>query len=198
MPDADANQACFDYLCSRSRLGLWYRKAYLYPRLNRMLTGRVLDFGCGIGDFLNFRQNTVGVDINAANIEFCRASGQDARLIENGRIPCADASFNGVIMDNVLEHIPAEEADAVIDEVLRVLADGGTVLIGVPGLKGYASDSDHKQFYRESDLKELMSCHGCVASRTIHTPLRGSFAGRHLSQYCIYAAFSKSGSDVSV
>lgn len=197
MPDAHADQVYFDYLRGRSRLGLWYRRYYLYPRLSRMLTGRVLDFGCGIGDFLNFRPDTVGVDINAETVEFCRAAGRDARLIENGRIPWADASFDGVIMDNVLEHIPEERADAVVDEVLRVLVDSGTVLIGVPGQKGYASDSDHKRFYRESDLQQLMSRHGCVATRTIHTPLKGSFADRRLSQYCIYAAFSTAGNGVS-
>jgi SAM-dependent methyltransferase len=95
-------------------------------------------------------------------------------------------------MDNVLEHIPSQRADAVIDEVLRVLKPGGTLLIGVPGRKGYAADPDHKCFYGESDLEQLMSAHGCRMRKLIHMPIGGAFADKHLTQYCIYAAFAKS------
>ena len=57
-------QDYFNYLRGRSRLGLLYRKYWLYPRLNKYLYGDVLDVGCGVGDLLSFRPSTIGVDVN--------------------------------------------------------------------------------------------------------------------------------------
>ena len=65
----------FEYLKGRSRLGNVYRKYLLYPALCRRLEGRTLDVGCGIGDMLVHRGNTVGVDVNPRTVEFCKVAG---------------------------------------------------------------------------------------------------------------------------
>ena len=44
-----ADEQYYHYLRQRSRLGLWYRRYWLYPRLNKHLRGQTLDVGCGIG-----------------------------------------------------------------------------------------------------------------------------------------------------
>lgn len=62
------NQQYFQYLKSRSFLGNIYRKYYLYPKLGRYLKCWLLDIGCGIGDILVFRSNSVGVDINPLDV----------------------------------------------------------------------------------------------------------------------------------
>ncbi len=170
-------------------VGKLYRQWLLYPRLSRCLEGRVLDFGCGIGDFLRFRPGTTGVDINPHNVGFCRDRGLDARLIEDGHIPFPDRSFDAAVMDNVLEHIPESSVDGVMRELLRVLRPGGLLLIGVPGEKGYAADDDHRCFYAEGDLVALLGRHGCRLVKVFHMPLRLPRLRHMLSQYCIYALF---------
>ena len=65
----------FEYLIHRSRLGAAYRTYWLYPKLTQRLQGRALDIGCGIGDMLMHRANTVGVDINPHTVAFCNARG---------------------------------------------------------------------------------------------------------------------------
>ena len=40
------------YLRGRSLLGAVYRRFYLYPKLGKFIKGRILDIGCGVGDFL--------------------------------------------------------------------------------------------------------------------------------------------------
>jgi len=103
----------------RSRLSGVYRRYFLYPRICHRLHGRTVDVGCGIGDFLQFRPNTIGVDINAHTVAYCKARGLDARLMEPDVLPFEDASFDSALMDNVLEHI-AEPA-ALLRELRRVL-----------------------------------------------------------------------------
>jgi len=151
------------------------------------LNGNVLDFGCGIGDFLRFRKNTIGVDINQHNIEYCKALGLHAELIWDGLIPFQNNYFANVIMDNVLEHIPAADVDATMYEVARVLQPKGIVVVGVPGIKGYHSDSDHKVFYAEDDLIALFDRYDFVVREIVHMPCL--FLGKYLSQYCLYAVF---------
>ena len=101
---ADQDQY-FDYLMQRSRLGSLYRRHVLYPRLVRRLRGRMLDVGCGIGDMLAFRPDSVGVDINQRTVEYCRQRGLTAHRMDVDRLPFDDGTFDSVLLDNVLEHI---------------------------------------------------------------------------------------------
>ena len=135
----------FKYLLQRKWTGLFYRKYWLYPRLSILLQGKTLDVGCGIGDLVRYRSNTVGVDINPHTVESCKSNGLDVKLMEIDSLPFDDKLFEYVILDNVLEHI--EKPFKIIKEVHRVLVDEGILIIGAPGFLGYTSDSDHKVFY---------------------------------------------------
>jgi len=177
------------YLRGRSLKGYLYRKWLVYPRIARRLRGTVLDFGCGIGDFLASCSRAVGVDVNPYNVAVCRGRGLDAGTITDGRLPFADGFFAGAVMDNVIEHIPPAAVGQMMPEVLRTLAPGGTLVIGIPGPKGYAADADHKRFYTENDLVSLMEAFGCTPIETLHTPFCWPRMDQYLRQYCRYVFF---------
>lgn len=180
----------FDYLRRRSRLGAVYRTRWLYPRLARRLMGRALDIGCGIGDMLVYRANTVGVDINPRTVAFCKARGAHAVLMRPDELPFADGEFDSVLMDNVLEHIP--DPGCLLAEAHRILRTGGRLLVGVPGARGWASDPDHKVFYDEQMLRACMHAAGFDCVECFYTPLwRSGWLGRTLRQYCLYGVFSR-------
>lgn len=179
----------FSYLRGRSLFGLLYRRFLLYPKLAQCLSGRVLDVGCGIGDFLKFRPGTVGVDVNPHAVDWCQQRGLDVRLMDEDRLPFEDGSFNGVVLDNVLEHL--SEPQALLAEILRVLAPGGHLLVGVPGRRGYACDPDHKIFYDEASLERLMAACGFLCRAEFHTPLRSRWLADRLSQYCLYGVYER-------
>ena len=61
--------------------------------------------GCGIGDLVRYRPNTVGVDINPYTVKSCKSNGLDVKLMEVDSLPFDDKLFESVILDNVLEHI---------------------------------------------------------------------------------------------
>jgi len=162
----------------------------LYPRITTELIGNVLDFGCGIGDFLRFHTNATGVDVNPNNIDYCKRLGLRVKQLDvDGRIPFGNNSFSSVVMDNVIEHIPAECVDAMIEEVARVLESNGIIIAGVPGIKGYHSDDDHKVFYTEDNLNKLFDRHEFRVKKTFRMPLPWQFLEKYLTQYCVYTIF---------
>lgn len=177
----------YNFLSKRSRLALYYRRFYLYPFLSRFLSGRVLDVGCGIGDFLKFYKQSVGVDINPWNIDYCKKRGLSTYLVKDGRYPFENGSFDGAIIDNVLEHL--DDPLSTLTEIHRVLIPYGTMIVGVPGKKGYESDPDHKRFYDESSLKDFIIRFGFTWMQTLRMPFRFPGFNRFLSQYCIYGIF---------
>jgi len=181
------DQAYFEYLQRRSRLGLLYRRAWLYPRLCRYLHGRVLDIGCGIGDMLRYRPDTVGVDVNTRNVEWCRSHGLDARVMVPDVLPFTNAEFDGAMLDNVLEHL--SDARPLLSEVRRVVRPSGVVIAGVPGIRGYASDSDHKRPYDATALVALFRQAGFRRERILQMPVPVSILSRYMRQYCIYGVF---------
>lgn len=174
------------HLKRRSLVGGIYRNFYLYPRLSKYLNGVCIDIGCGIGDFLDFKSGATGYDINPLNIEFCKKRGLNAEIMQPESLPIESELVDSVIMDNVLEHI--ENPKELLKEIRRVLKQNGLFMIGVPGIIGYRSDSDHKVFYDESTLIKLAESTGFKVERNIYLPLfKSEFLSKNLKQYCLYS-----------
>lgn len=99
-------------------------------------TGRVLDLGCAFGFATRMLRrrgyDAVGVDCSPAYI--ARARRADPRttylVADAAHVPLPDASFEGLLLLDVLEHLPDERA--TIAEVARLLAPGGTLALSVP------------------------------------------------------------------
>jgi ubiquinone/menaquinone biosynthesis C-methylase UbiE len=107
--------------------------------------------------------------------------------MEPDRLPFEDASFDGTILDNVLEHLA--DPQPLLRETRRVLKRGAVLIAGVPGTRGYASDQDHKQFYDSTSLATLMKQSGFRRERIIRMPLPLPMLDRYMRQYCIYGVF---------
>jgi len=177
------------YLKKRSILSYLYRNFFLYPTLQKKLINPVLDVGCGIGDYLRFNKESIGADVNQYNINELLVSGYKAVLIENNILKFQDNYFNSVLLDNVLEHI--SEPLPLLIEVKRVLKKNGILLIGLPGIKGFKMDKDHKKNYSEISLKNLIEKEGFSYIKSIRMPLNIKFLSEIMSQYCTYTYFKK-------
>lgn len=177
------------YLKKRSLISKIYRNFYLYPILQKRLKNPVLDVGCGIGDYLKFNKESIGADINPFNIDTLILEGHNAVLIKNDKLDFKDNSFNSVLLDNVLEHI--SEPKSLLEEIKRVLCRDGILLIGLPGLKGYKCDNDHKINYSNDELNSLIVPMGFEYKKKVLTPLKLSFLSKFLKQFCTYTYFKK-------
>ncbi len=186
MTDYDAY---FEYLRRRKRAGLWWLNNWLYPRLCRYLKNRVLDVGCGVGDMVRFRSQTVGVDVNPRCVEYCRGLGLEVHLMQADLLPFADGSFQGAVLDNVLEHL--ERPEPLLAQIRRVLVPGGTLIVGVPGERGYASDADHKRHYPQPKLYACLEAAGFEPQSVFYQPFRSKWLDRHFRLYAVYGVFRR-------
>jgi SAM-dependent methyltransferase len=112
--------------------------------------GRVLDLGCAFG-FSTLRlarlgYHTVGVDNSALYIAMAkRRHPQGEYILSCGEsLPLEGASFDGVLLLDVLEHVVRE--DAVFSEIRRVLKPGGTLVLSVPN-RGLFAPLDSLNLY---------------------------------------------------
>lgn len=97
-------------------------------------TGRLLDIGCGTGDFLAVAKSvgwqTVGFEPNDKARNLALSKGVEL-VAETTDLP--DASFDVITMWHVLEHVP--DVEAQIKELRRLVKPGGTIVIAVPNFK---------------------------------------------------------------
>jgi SAM-dependent methyltransferase len=139
---------------------------------------------------LAYRPGTLGVDINPHTIEYCRSLGLPASQMAVDHVPHADQAFDSVLLDNVLEHIA--DPRMILSEVHRVLRPGGRLVVGVPGRKGWDSDSDHKVFYDETTLRATIEGKGFAWEESFFTPLwESEWLGRVVRPYCVYGVFGR-------
>jgi SAM-dependent methyltransferase len=179
----------FDSLIRRKRAGLWYRNLWLYPRICRHLRGRVLDVGCGIGDMVRFRAQTIGVDVNPKAVAYCRTQGLTVQQMEPDRLPFPNGEFDGAVLDNVLEHL--EKPEPLLAEIHRVSRVGASFVVGVPGERGFASDSDHKRFYSETELTRCIQSAGFELLTAFHQPFRSRLLDHRFRYYAVYGVFRR-------
>ena len=97
--------------------------------------GKILDFGCGDGFFAEMVFGTdsidVGLDLPGSRIEEAKELRvyDDVVTYDGTKIPFHEDTFESVISNCVLEHIP--DVNTSIQEVYRVTKPGGHFLTGV-------------------------------------------------------------------
>jgi len=186
----DSHSNYFEYLKTRSKVAWIYRKYYLYPKIYKNLKGKILDVGCGIGDMLYCYNDIIGTDISWPCVHYCKSKGLKAEIMEPDSLPFCPEEFDSCLLDNVIEHL--EKPLTLLMEIKRVLKDGGIFIIGIPGVKGWNSDPDHKIFYTEKNLIDLMEKHGFKFSHSFGVPfIKSKLLSTISRRYCLYAIFIK-------
>lgn len=128
-----------------------YGRSRLLPSLQRKAlaelrpggSDRVLDVACGAGalviDVAPHVERSVGVDLSEGMLEIARSRLRAAEKDSPGpnveflrapsdELPFEDGSFTAVVCTTALHHFPDPQRS--IDEIARVLAPGGRVVIG--------------------------------------------------------------------
>ncbi|UWF59416.1 class I SAM-dependent methyltransferase [Brucella sp. 2716] len=113
-----------------------------YALARRFLSGkRVLDCACGEGYgsayMATIATHVTGVDVATSAIEVCRAryENQENLSFTVGDIcslPFPDASFDVVCCFETIEHLDKSNSEVALNELVRVLAPHGTLLISTP------------------------------------------------------------------
>jgi 2-polyprenyl-3-methyl-5-hydroxy-6-metoxy-1,4-benzoquinol methylase len=133
-----AASVCFEASASKVRLA-GTRPASSCDELSLLRVqppARLLDVGCGAGQFLFRAQlrgyRVTGIDLDSRAVAFARAElGLDVRVGMLGELP-SDERFAVIALLGVVEHLP--DPTAVLSEAVRCLAPSGELLIGVPNV----------------------------------------------------------------
>jgi SAM-dependent methyltransferase len=185
----------FEYLTRISWRGRVYKHLVSSPILfwcARAFGPRLAEIGSGTGAGVlgAFPARIVGFEINPLAVEYSKAKGLQALLIERGGpLPTEDGSFDACILDNVLEHIT--DPQSILEECWRITSPSGGLVIAVPGIGGFASDPDHKVFYGQEALQSLHRKWEFRKLFSIPTQLQSETLSRCLRQYCLVGVYRK-------
>jgi SAM-dependent methyltransferase len=157
----------------RARLFLAARKR----RIERVARGRrLLDVGCGTGDFLNVMHEAgwevAGVEPNAEARRQAPVSLRQRIVDDLDAVP--GAPFDVITLWHVLEHLPSPAAD--IEKVKTLLRPGGVLFIAVPnfasweaaigGTRWFHLDLPrHLYHFTPGTLSRLLDDHGFTVER---------------------------------
>jgi SAM-dependent methyltransferase len=122
--------------------------------LPRFARGRLIDLGCGKVPLYGMYRDLVGdvtcVDWSASH-HACPHLDHELDLTKP--LPFADASFDTVILSDVLEHVPSPES--LWREMARLLAPGGHVVLNVPFMYGIHEAPHDYARYTEFALRRF-------------------------------------------
>jgi SAM-dependent methyltransferase len=94
---------------------------------------RVLEVGSGSGGVTEFLQHPVtGVDPAFERTADRRTDWLEPVAGSVEALPFPDGSFDAVLSVEMLEHVPPEERQRALDELFRVLAPGGRLIVTFP------------------------------------------------------------------
>ena len=138
---------------------------YLSHRFSFKENGKLLELGCGRGDFLlafkklGFECQGVDKEIHPALAEEVKLSKTD---IEKERFPFPDNTFDVVYHKSLIEHFYSP--DHLMKETYRVLKPGGKVVILTPDwvstMKVFYEDVTHRRPYDTTALKDTLTMYG--------------------------------------
>ncbi len=124
---------------------------------------KILDIGCGTGETLTFMKKVFpksklqGVDYLPEAVKYTKGRGHLALRADALHLPFADATFDAVLLLDVIEHIKNDSA--VIKEAKRVLRPGGVIILTAPALSFIWSAHDegqgHERRYTRHRLMKL-------------------------------------------
>jgi SAM-dependent methyltransferase len=145
--------------------------------------GKVLDLGCGRGEFLDLlKKNGIdgfGVDGNEAMIGLCRDKGL---ACEKGDILAKlaerpDGSLDGVFSSQVIEHLPPAALQRLVETAFAKLAPGGVLFLETVNplsvfalVQTYFLDMTHQHPVHPQALKFLMDSAGFAEVEVVYSP----------------------------
>jgi O-antigen chain-terminating methyltransferase len=110
---------------------------------------RVLDLGCGRGEFLDLMREAGvgarGIDLSPEDVAACRAKGLDAEVADLFRYLAGleDGSLDGIFSSHVVEHVPPLRLPEMIRLASAKLAPGGRIAIETPNPECLAIFASH-------------------------------------------------------
>lgn len=142
----------------------WFqRHVAAYRFAARLLTGTVVDAGCGEGYgsaiLASSAAKVISLDVDLPTLSRAASRYRSAEfaVADLHRVPLADSSVDWIVCLQVIEHL--ENAHTFVREAARVLGPGGTLIVSTPNRLTFPSGLNpfHSHEHDASELRELLS-----------------------------------------
>ncbi|HEY7629311.1 MAG TPA: class I SAM-dependent methyltransferase [Thermoleophilaceae bacterium] len=145
----------------------WHEQPGYYRDVTRHFPPgtRLLDVGCGSAWLGEHFDDYTGVDGSPEAVTAAAAKGREVLLADvNERLPFEDASFDGVVLKDLLEHVA--EPTAVVRETARVLKPGGRVFASSPDAQRWVwDDYTHRRPFTRKAFRLLFRDNGFTVEK---------------------------------
>lgn len=166
----DSRKSLFEKVYQKLKL---YNIRYKFSKLDHKENGKkLLDIGCGTGDFLQFAQKkglkVFGIEPNQKAIEIAKNKiGREGEFFDE--LSDTDETFDSITLWHVLEHIP--DLNQTLIEIKSKLKSEGELIIAVPNYKSFDAKfyqsfwaaydvPRHLWHFSPEDFDQLMNHHG--------------------------------------
>lgn len=134
-------------------------------------TDTILDIGCGSGliaSFIASKYNipVLGIDANESAVEFCRSAYHFKNLtfskLAINEMHYPESSFSKIILLEVIEHIDFQQANMLLNTILKILKPGGLFVVSTPNKKSlwpaieFLMDKFHLAPQMKGDQHEML------------------------------------------
>ena len=160
---------------------------------------RILEIGCGVGYFLHFLKlnrylNSQGIDLSPQMIGVCKANLSNVQAEVADAFPYLrshEGSFDAIVANDVLEHIPKDRMIDLIRGVYKALTVNGRFLVKVPNLGNpFAirlryTDFTHEVGFTEHSLWQVLWLGGFRTINVLPFPLSGPITLKSKAEHFI-------------
>lgn len=136
-----AHPKIFNFLRYILEMGFPAEKKAIKNFLRLKPEDKILDLGCGTGEFAPFfsSEQYTGIDIEDDYIEYAKKHYQGNFMVADGtKLPFNDASFDYALTVGVIHHLSDDVSRKILKEAARVLKPDGYMLI----MEDVTSDKD--------------------------------------------------------
>jgi SAM-dependent methyltransferase len=140
----------------------WHEQPGYYRDVTRHFRpdAKLLDVGCGTGWLAEHFSDYTGIDGSPEAVAAAQSKGRSITEGDvNEPLPFEDASFDGVVLKDLLEHV--DDPVAVVLEVHRVLRPGGLVFASSPDAQRWVwDDYTHRRPFTRKAFRLLFTDQG--------------------------------------
>jgi SAM-dependent methyltransferase len=140
----------------------WHEQPGYYRDITRHFrrAAKVLDIGCGSGWLAEHFEHYTGVDSMPEAAIAAAAKGRNVLQADVDQpLPFDDASFDGVILKDVLEHV--RDPVAVVREARRVVRPDGRIFASSPDAQRWVwDDYTHRRPFTRKSFRLLFADNG--------------------------------------